>query len=52
MSFYFKKSFSIFYVILITSLSSSAQDVNILVAKVKAKLDVVNDYTENGCSIY
>jgi len=48
MSFYFKKSFAIFYVILITSLSSSAQDVNILVAKVKAKLDVVNDYTAEG----
>jgi outer membrane lipoprotein-sorting protein len=48
MSFYFKKSFAIFCVILITCVSSSAQDVNILVAKVKAKLDVVNDYTADG----
>ncbi len=48
MKIYFKKSISIFCVILITCLCSAAQDVNILVAKVKAKLDVVNDYTAEG----
>ncbi len=48
MSFYFKKRFVIFGLILITSLSAAAQDVNILVAKVKAKLDIVNDYSAEG----
>ena len=48
MKIFFKKQLAIFFVIIFTSLSSTAQDVNILVAKVKAKLDVVNDYTAEG----
>lgn len=48
MNLYFKKSFTILGVILITCLSAATQDVNTLVAKVKAKLDVVNDYTAEG----
>ena len=48
MKIFFKKQLVIFFVIIFTSLSSFAQDVNMLVAKVKAKLDVVNDYTAEG----
>jgi hypothetical protein len=48
MKILFKKALVIFCAIIFTCISSFAQDVNILVAKVKAKLDVVNDYTAEG----
>ncbi len=48
MKIFLKNVFAIFYLIVITSFPAAAQDVNILVAKVKAKLDIVNDYSAEG----
>ena len=48
MKIFFKNCIAILGIILLTCFSTTAQDVNSLIAKVKAKLDVVNDYTAEG----